>query len=122
MPYKQTVLARLGTLGKPLAFMLVFTFCMSGLNRDLPRGLPYPLFLLAGLLPWNFISSSITASGPSIVNSQNLVTKVYFPRLIIPMGAVIASLLDFTICGVLLMGLLTFYQALPGGYDFWRSP
>jgi lipopolysaccharide transport system permease protein len=76
--------------------------------------MPYPLFVFAGLLPWFFFSNAVTAAGQSIVGNQNLVTKVYFPRLIIPMGAVGAGLVDFAVAFALLLGMLLFYGVAPG--------
>src|SRR5207248_6630955 len=83
----------------------------AGLPGDGP---PYPLFVFAGLLPWFFFSNAITAASQSVVGNQNLVTKVYFPRLIIPLGAVGASLVDFAIGFGMLLAMMLFYGAAPG--------
>ena len=74
--------------------MIAFTLFLSRVV-DIPSDLPYPLFAFAGLLPWTFFASAVGSGGQSVVNSQNLITKVYFPRLIIPSAAVLAGLLDF---------------------------
>jgi lipopolysaccharide transport system permease protein len=112
--YKQTVLGAAWAVIQPLATMLVFTFFlgrMAGAASDLAS---YPLFLFAGLLPWTFFATAIASAGQSVVGNQNLVTKVYFPRLTIPMGAVGAGLVDFAIAFVLLVLMMVGYAIGPG--------
>jgi len=112
--YKQTVLGAAWAVVQPLATMIVFTFFlgkMAGAASDLEH---YPLFLLAGLVPWSFFSNAISSAGQSVVGNQNLVTKVYFPRLIIPLGAVGAGLVDFAVAFVLLALMLVGYLVVPG--------
>src|SRR5438445_11462716 len=92
--YKQTFLGVAWAVLQPLATMVVFSLFFGRLAEMQSGGTPYPLFVFAGLLPWFFFSNAITSAGTSVVGSQNLVTKVYFPRLIIPLGAVAASLVD----------------------------
>jgi lipopolysaccharide transport system permease protein len=116
--FKQTVLGAAWVILQPLATMVVFTLFLGRL-ADPAAALPYPLFVFAGLLPWTFFANAINAAGSSVVGSQNLVTKVYFPRLIIPMGAVGAGLVDFVIAfGMLLVMMLIYgvqgYAVLPG--------
>lgn len=86
--YKQTVLGAAWALLQPLATMVVFSLFFRRAAADSSSSVPYPLFVLAGLVPWMFFSNAIASAGQSVVGSSNLVTKVYFPRLIIPMGAV----------------------------------
>jgi lipopolysaccharide transport system permease protein len=100
--------------------MVVFSLFFGRL-ADMPTGgIPYPLFVFAGLLPWFFFSNAISAASQSVVGNQNLVTKIFFPRLIIPLGAVGAGMLDFLIAFVMLVGMMVFYllsgsmQATPG--------
>ena len=114
--YKQTVLGATWAILQPLAYMVVFSLFFGRLASAPSGGLPYPLFVLAGLLPWTFFSNAISSSGQSVVNSQNLVTKIYFPRLIIPMGAVGASLVDFAVAFGLLLVMVLSNGILPG----WR--
>lgn len=114
--YKQTVLGATWAILQPLAYMVVFSLFFGRLASAPSGGLPYPLFVLAGLLPWTFFSNAISSSGQSVVSSQNLVTKVYFPRLIIPMGAVGASLVDFAVAFGLLLVMMLSSGILPG----WR--
>lgn len=112
--YKQTVLGAAWAVLQPFATMVVFSLFFGRLAEMQSGGTPYPLFVFAGLLPWFFFSNAITSAGTSVVGSQNLVTKVYFPRLIIPLGAVGASLVDFVIAFVMLLALMLFYGVVPG--------
>ena len=108
--YKQTVLGVSWAVIQPLFTMLLFTLFfgkLAGLPSD---GIPYPIFAYAGLLPWTFFSNAVTSSGNSLVGSSNLITKVYFPRMIIPGAAVLAGLVDFAIAFVILIGLMFYYH------------
>jgi lipopolysaccharide transport system permease protein len=108
--YKQTVLGVAWAVLQPLLMMIVFSLFfgrVAGISSD---GLPYPLFAYGGLLPWTFFSNAITNSGNSLVGSANLVTKVYFPRMIIPGAAVGASLVDLFISFILLVPLMAYYH------------
>jgi lipopolysaccharide transport system permease protein len=107
--YKQTLLGATWAVIQPLFAMLIFTLFfgrLAGLPSD---GIPYPLFAYAGLLPWIFFSNAVTNSGNSLVGSSNLITKVYFPRMIIPGAAVTAGLVDFGIAFVILAMLMAHY-------------
>ena len=94
--------------------MIVFSLFFGRVAGGSSTDVPYPLFVLAGLVPWTFFSNAISSAGQSVIGSQNLVTKVYFPRLIIPMGAVGAGLVDFAIAFVLLLAVMLFYGVVPG--------
>lgn len=110
--YKQTLLGVAWAIMQPLFTMLVFTLFfgrLAGMDTR-TEGMPYPLFAFAGLLPWTFFANAITNSGNSLVGSANLITKVYFPRMIIPGAAVTAGLVDLGIGFVLLFGLMIYYQ------------
>jgi lipopolysaccharide transport system permease protein len=109
--YKQTALGAAWAIIQPLFTMLIFTLFFGRLAGMPSDGIPYPLFAYAGLLPWTFFSNSITNSGNSLVGSSNLITKVYFPRMIIPTAAVGSGLLDFLIAFVLLVALMFYYGA-----------
>jgi len=112
--YKQTILGALWAILQPLATMLVFSV-FFGRMAQMPAGnVPYPLFVFAGLLPWTFFSNAVTGAGGSVVGEQNLVTKVYFPRLFIPLGTVGAGLVDFAIALCVLMVMMLCYGKLPG--------
>ena len=110
--YKQTALGVAWAVLQPLLTMLISTLIFGSLGGFSSRteGIPYPIFAYAGLLPWTFFSNAITTSGNSLVGSANLITKVYFPRMIIPGAAVAAGLVDFFIAFVLLIGLMLYYR------------
>jgi lipopolysaccharide transport system permease protein len=107
--YKQTVLGAAWAIIQPLFTMLLFTLFFGKLGRIPSDGVPYPIFAYAGLLPWMFFSNAVTNSGNSLVGSSNLITKVYFPRMIIPGAAVAAGLVDFAIAFVVLIALMIYY-------------
>lgn len=108
--YKQTVIGVLWVVLQPLLSTIIFTIFLGKLARVPSDGLPYALFAYAGLMPWTFFSSAITSSGNSLVGSAHLITKVYFPRMIIPAAAVAARLLDLAIAFVILAGLMIYYR------------
>src|SRR5262249_17745461 len=102
--YKQTVLGAAWAVLQPLATMVVFALFLGPLAGARAAGEPpYPLYVFAGLIPWTFFAATITAAGQSIVGNQNLVTKVYFPRLIIPLSAVGAPVVDLGVAFGLLL-------------------
>jgi lipopolysaccharide transport system permease protein len=113
--YKQTVLGAAWVVLQPLATMAVFSL-FFGRIPDVTAPLPYPyaLFVFAGLLPWSFLANAFTSAGQSVVTNQNLVTKVYFPRLLIPLAAVGAHLVDFAIAFGMLLVLMAWYGVAPG--------
>jgi len=108
--YKQTALGAAWAIIQPLFTMLLFTLFFGRLARIQSGGVPYPLFAYAGLLPWTFFANALTNSGNSLVGNSNLITKVYFPRMIIPAAAVLAGLLDFVIAFLLLIPMLVYYR------------
>jgi lipopolysaccharide transport system permease protein len=108
--YKQTVLGAAWAILQPALMMVVFTIFFSRLGRLSSGDLPYPLFVLAGILPWNFFATSISQCGNSIVNSEHLITKIYFPRLSVPLASVAAGAADFFIALSLLVGLMVYYR------------
>lgn len=111
--YKQTVLGAVWVVVQPVSLALVFTLFFGFLVRVPSDGVPYALFAYSGLLFWTFFASAITSSNSSLVGSSNLINKVYFPRLIIPIAAVGARLLDFGIGSIVLVGLLAYYGVVP---------
>jgi homopolymeric O-antigen transport system permease protein len=108
--YKQTLLGAAWIILQPVLTMIVFTFLFGQVMKVPTDGIPYPLFAFGGLLPWMFFSSSVTNSSNSLVGSANLITKVYFPREIIPGAAIGARLVDFAIGFLILFGLLIYYR------------
>lgn len=107
--YKQTFFGVFWALLQPLFMMTLFTlFFGRALNIE-THGLPYPLFVFSGLVIWNLFSTGITSSGNSMVTNANIIKKIYFPRLIIPISSILTSLIDFSFAFVLLIGMLIFY-------------
>jgi lipopolysaccharide transport system permease protein len=111
--YKQTALGAAWAILQPLFMMLIFTLFFGRLAGVGSSGIPYPLFALAGLVPWTFFSNAITTSGNSLVGSQNLITKVYFPRLLVPAAAMLAGLVDFALAFAMFVVLMVYYQVVP---------
>lgn len=109
--YRQTLLGVAWVVIQPLAQMLIFTLFFGRLGglAELTGGVPYPLFAFAGLLPWTFFANAVNASGNSLVGNSHLITKVYFPRLIVPAAAVAACLLDLALSFVILGALMAYY-------------
>jgi homopolymeric O-antigen transport system permease protein len=112
--YKQTVLGGLWAIIQPFFSMVVFTLFFGKLAKVPSDGIPYPIFVYAGLLPWTYFANALSASGNSLVGSANLITKVYFPRLIIPASASLAGLLDFFVAMTILIAMMVYYQVMPG--------
>ncbi|HEX8180980.1 MAG TPA: ABC transporter permease [Pyrinomonadaceae bacterium] len=108
--YKQTALGATWAVVQPLFTMLVFSLIFGRLGGMKSDGIPYPLFAYAGLLPWTFFANAVTASGNSLIGNSNLITKVYFPRMLIPAAAVLAGLVDFAITFLLLVPLMFYYH------------
>ena len=107
--YKQTALGAAWAILQPLLSMLIFTLFFGRLAGISSEGLPYPLFAYAGLLIWTFFANAVSNSGNSLVGSANLITKIYFPRMIIPGAAVGAGLVDFVIAFLVLIALMIYY-------------
>ncbi|MBW2150880.1 MAG: ABC transporter permease, partial [Deltaproteobacteria bacterium] len=112
--YKQTVLGGLWAVIQPFFTMVVFTLFFGRMAKMPSDGIPYPIFVYAGLLPWTYFSNALSSSGNSLVGNANLITKVYFPRIIIPASASLAHLLDFFIAMSVLGALMVHYRYLPG--------
>jgi lipopolysaccharide transport system permease protein len=111
--YKQTVIGVAWAVIRPLLTIVVFTIVFGKLAQMPSEGVPYPLLVCAGMLPWQFFASAFSEAGNSLVGSAGLVSKVYFPRLIIPTSAIIASLVDLAISLVILAGLMAWYGVVP---------
>jgi len=111
--YKQAVLGFLWAFIQPFLKMIVFSIIFGGLAKMDSEGFPYPIFLYAGLLPWQFFADAVNRSGQSIVSGANLITKVYFPRIIMPVASVGACLVDFAISFALLIGMMFYFQLSP---------
>lgn len=111
--YKQTTIGVLWALGRPLLTMLVFTLVFSKLARLPSDGVPYPILVFAAVLPWQFFSSAFSGAGDSLISNAGMISKVYFPRLVVPASALIVSLVDFLISCVILVGLMIWYGFTP---------
>ncbi len=111
--YKQTALGAAWAIIQPLFTMLIFSLFFGRLAKVPSDRIPYPLFCLAGLVPWTFFANGLAQSSNSLVSSSNLISKVYFPRLTIPLSAVLSGAVDFAISFVLLIGMMAFYRQAP---------
>ncbi len=119
--YKQTFLGMAWAVVQPFFMMLIFTVFFGRLAKVSSDGLPYPIFVYTALLPWQLFSRALTDASTSLVVNERLITKVYFPRLLIPASAVLASLVDFGIAFVLLLGMMLYYSIAPTG-AVWTLP
>ncbi|MHB0976053.1 MAG: ABC transporter permease [Candidatus Aquicultorales bacterium] len=108
--YKQSVLGMAWALLQPISMTLIFTAVFSIIARFPSEGIPYPLFFLAGFVPWSFVNSAINASSASIVSNRSLVTKIFLPREIFPIAATSASFVDFMVGALALSALISYYN------------
>jgi lipopolysaccharide transport system permease protein len=108
--YRQTVLGAIWAVLQPVLPMIVFTLLFGRLAHIPADGLPYPIFVYAGLLPWTFFSNAVTNAMASVVSSAGFVTKVYFPRLLLPGSCVLGGLIDLAISGVIFAGMMLYYH------------
>ena len=120
--YKQTVLGATWAVLQPLLTMAVFSLFFGKLSSIPSDGVPYPLFSLAALVPWSFFAYGVTQSANSLVGSQNLIKKVYFPRLAIPLGTVLSGLVDLGLGLLVLLGMMLAYGVVPGWNALWVLP
>lgn len=111
--YKQTLLGAAWAVLQPAMMMIVFTIFFGRMAKVSSGDLPYPLFVYAGLLPWSFFSTAVAGAGNSVVNSERLITKIYFPRLAIPLATVWAAIVDFCIAMLLLLAMMAWYRVTP---------
>ncbi len=117
--YRQTVVGIAWSIIRPVLTMLILVLVFGKLGKMPSGGVPYPLLVFCGLLPWQFFSSAVASGGESLVSNAALVSKVYFPRLLIPAGSISVVLVDFTISFGLLVALLIFYRWLPPAAIVW---
>ena len=117
--YKQTVLGASWAIIQPLFTMVVFSLFFGKLAKIPSDGVPYPIFAFAALVPWTFFANGLSQSSNSLVGSSHLITKVYFPRLVIPISSVISGTLDFAISFLVLLGMIVFYGITPTGNMIW---
>lgn len=120
--YKQTLLGASWAILQPVLQMVVFTLLFDRLANLESDGVPYPIFNYTALLPWGLFSKALTDAGKSLVANRNMITKVYFPRLVIPLASVLSGVVDFAVAFLVLVAMMIYYQVTPGsGYQFTPS-
>jgi lipopolysaccharide transport system permease protein len=112
--YKQTVIGLLWVILQPFLTMVVFSLIFGMLMNVPTDGEPYPVFSFVALLPWTFFSGALSRAGVSLVMDANLISKIYFPRIILPLAAILSSLVDFAVSFIIMFGMLAFYGIVPG--------
>jgi len=114
--YKQTAIGIAWALIRPFITMVVFTVVFGNLAKLPSEGAPYPILVFSAMLPWQFFSNALSECSNSLISNSNLISKVYFPRLIVPVSAIVVSFVDFMISGIILLGLMAYYNYVPS----WR--
>ena len=114
--YKQTVIGIAWALIRPFLTMVVFTIVFGKLAKLPSEGAPYPILVFSAMLPWQFFANSLSEASNSLITNANLISKVYFPRLVVPTSAIVVSFVDFMISGMILLGLMAWYNFVPS----WR--
>jgi lipopolysaccharide transport system permease protein len=112
--YAQSILGVSWAIIQPLFTTLVFTLVFGGLAKVDSDGMPYVLFSYLALWPWNYFSGTLTESANSLIQNANMITKVYFPRMVLPLSAILSKLLDFVIAFVVVIGMLIYFKQMPG--------
>ena len=112
--YKQTVIGIAWALIRPILTMIIFSVIFGRIAGLSSNGVPYPLLVFAAVLPWQFFANSLTSSSESVVSHASMITKVYFPRVIIPASAVISGIIDFLLAALVFTGLMAWYHVMPG--------
>jgi lipopolysaccharide transport system permease protein len=120
--YKQTLLGFAWAIIQPLMTMVVFTVFLGRLAKVPSDGIPYPVFSYLGLLPWTYFANAISRSGTSLVGNANLLSKVYFPRILIPLSGTLSALVDYAIAFVVLAGLMLWYGIVPAASSLLLLP
>ena len=114
--YKQTVIGIAWALIRPFLTMIVFTVVFGNIAKLPSEGVPYPILVFSAMLPWQFFANSLSSASDSLISNANLISKVYFPRLVVPTSAVVTSFVDFMVSGIILIGLMAWYNFVPS----WR--
>ena len=117
--YKQTALGASWAIIQPFFTMVVFSLFFGHLGKIPSDGIPYPLFSFAALVPWTFFANGLGQSSNSLVGNANLITKIYFPRLIVPLASVFSSIVDFLLAFIVLLGMMLYYGIAPTLNVFW---
>lgn len=111
--YKQTVFGVLWAVLRPLMAMVVFSIIFGKFAKMPSEGVPYPILVYCGMLPWQFFASAFQECSTSLITNQSLISKIYFPRLVIPVSAIVVSLVDFLVAMIILFGLMIYYHFYP---------
>jgi lipopolysaccharide transport system permease protein len=117
--YKQTVIGAAWAVLQPVMTMLVFSLFFGKLAKIPSEGLPYPVFYYSALLPWMYFAAALQSSTNIVVDQQRVITKIYFPRVVLPIASVLSGLLDFSISFVVFLGLMAWYRIVPGRAVIW---
>jgi len=117
--YRQTFLGFAWAITQPLAYMLIFTVVFANFGQVSSDGAPYPLFSYTGLVPWTFFATALGLAVNSVAANMNLVKKIYFPREVFPIGAILGCLMDFLVASVLIAGLMVFYRVPVSAQLMW---
>ncbi len=117
--YKQTILGIFWAILQPLITMVIFSLFFGRLANVPSDGLPYPIFSYTALVPWTFFANGVTQASNSLVQNANMIKKIYFPRLIMPVSAVLGGLLDFALAFLVLLGMMVFYRIYPTANVIW---
>ena len=120
--YKQTLLGATWAIIQPLMTMIVFNFIFGNVAKVPTDDIPYPIFSYTALLPWGLFTTALNQASRSLTTNQNMVTKIYFPRLVLPVSSVLAGLVDFAIAFVILIGLMFYYGVTPAWNVLWTLP
>jgi lipopolysaccharide transport system permease protein len=120
--YKQTLLGALWAIIQPVMTMLIFNFLFGSVAKVPTDGIPYPIFSFTALLPWGLFTTALNSASRSLTANTNMITKTYFPRLVLPMASVLGGLLDFAIAFVILMGMMFYYHIVPTWNALWALP
>jgi lipopolysaccharide transport system permease protein len=120
--YKQTLLGALWAVIQPVMTMLVFTFIFGSVAKVPTDGIPYPIFSYTALLPWGLFVTALNQASRSLTSNHNMITKVYFPRLVLPMASVLAGLVDFAIAFVIMLGMMWYFKVTPTLSVLWTLP
>ncbi|MBK9924229.1 MAG: ABC transporter permease [Anaerolineales bacterium] len=121
--YKQTMLGAAWAIIQPVLTMTVFTFLFNGIAKLPTDGnIPYPIFSYTALLPWGLFVAALNQASRSLTSNQNMVSKIYFPRLVLPLASVLSGLIDFVIAFVILIGLMIYYRIAPSINVLWALP
>jgi len=120
--YKQTLLGAAWAVIQPLATMIIFNFLFNNVAKVPTDGIPYPIFSYTALLPWGLFTTALNQASRSLTSNHNMITKIYFPRLVLPVASVLAGLVDFAIAFVILIGLMFYYKFTPAWGVLWALP